>query len=92
MNVASHYQNHMRFRREEFEAPGTVRWTCETCKNPAVDHIYLGEIQISKYKEEGYTVEICYTMRHTADLYFCIVDPPAPDNPCDEEFMEDISS
>ena len=92
MNVASHYHASKRARKEFFEAPETDSWTCETCKNPAADHLYLGEKTISEYKEEGYIVEICYTMRHTANLYFCIVDPPPPDEPCDSAFMEDIST
>ncbi len=92
MNVASHYHKSKQARKEFFETPGVMSWNCATCKNPAAEHIYLRKIEISKYREDGYIVEICHTMRHTANWYFCLAHRPPPDNPCDEEHMRSIST
>ncbi len=91
MNVGAHYHDSKRVRKEFFETPGVMSWTCSTCKNPAAKHIYLSDIQVSEYREEGYIVKICYTMQHAAGWYFCLANHPPPDNPCDEDFLRSIS-
>jgi hypothetical protein len=92
MSVTSHYHGSKQARKEFFETPGVCCWNCGACKNPAAEHIYLSGIQVSRYREEGYIVNICHTMRHAASLYFCLVNHPPPEDPCDVEHMLEISS
>ena len=67
---------------------------CAKCGGHYDDHHYLTDDDIKEAEKGGYTVSICDEGRQDTgpgSTLFCVVTPP-PDNPCDSDFMEKISS
>ena len=67
------------------------------CGKPEVDHIWISESELNEWRpQEGFKKNSCArkpSSSHTEDapdLVFKVWSPP--DNPCDEEYMEEISS
>jgi hypothetical protein len=90
MSVGAHYRACKRIRRELFELPGTVSLPCKICGNPGKEHIYLTSKEVDGYSLDGYDVKVC--VHYDEETIICLVNPPPPDNPCDSDFMEEISS
>ncbi len=76
---------------------------CAWCSTPNNEHSHLYGKEIERKRELGNTVLICEGPDFPVDdenlleitwlMFRCVVTPaPAPNNPCDSAFMEDISS
>jgi hypothetical protein len=69
---------------------GSAVWReCPTCGLPPDRHVALTEEEIFDTSDQGCGVQRCDKL--STDKYLVVVYPPA-ENPCDEEFMEEISS
>ena len=67
------------------------------CGKPEVDHIWISESELNEWRpKSGFKKNSCArkpSSAHTEDapdLVFKVWSPP--EDPCDEEYMEDISS
>jgi hypothetical protein len=81
----------------------SISLECKHCGQHYNDHSNLSQAEIDDAQEQGCEVRICETRRcWTFDgsqegecredrAYFCTVTK-LPDEPCDEEFMKEISS
>ena len=78
------------------------RHPCVHCGKHYDDHFNLSQAEIDDAQEQGCDVRICETRRRwTFDgeegdcredrAYFCTVDK-LPDDPCDDDFMREIST
>jgi hypothetical protein len=67
---------------------------CKHCGGHYDNHDYLTPEEIDYTREQGYTVDICENRvenRDQSSTFFCMVTSP-PEDPCDEEFMKEIST
>ncbi len=64
------------------------KYPCEKCGAHYDKHYSLTKEEIWDARDQGCVVNVC---REACEKYFCRV-LPSPDNPCDNDFMEDISS
>lgn len=68
---------------------------CSHCGGHYDDHLYLTDPEIEAAKRDGYIVNICneniYRSPQRGSTNFLRLSRPIED-PCDEEFMKDISS
>lgn len=62
---------------------------CPECGGHYKDHFHLDDAEIEKAKKDGYTVSICGVYPNSK--HFVSLQAP-PEDPCDSDFMEDISS
>jgi hypothetical protein len=90
MSVGAHYRACKLIRKEFFELPGAVSIPCKFCGNPGKEHIYLTSKDLIRYELEDYDIKVC--VRYDDETIICLVDPPPPEDPCDDDFMEEISS
>ncbi len=74
---------------------------CSWCGTANNEHAHLYGKEIKKKRGCGNHVMICEGPDYPNDdsllaikwlIFRCVVTPPIPDNPCDSDFMEDISS
>ncbi len=67
---------------------------CKQCGGHYNDHNYLTIEEIDDALEQGCAVRTCevYPYLNRKCVTYLVVVYPLPDNPCDEDFMEDISS
>jgi hypothetical protein len=82
-----------KLRELEANAAGAL---CPSCEKPEVDHIWLTESELNEWRpQEGFKKNSCarkLSSDSTEDpppLIFKVWSPP--ENPCDEEYMEEIS-
>jgi hypothetical protein len=80
-------------KKRELDASGEL---CH-CGKPEVDHIWISESELNEWRpQEGFKKNSCARKPgpdHTEgepELIFKVWSPP--ENPCDEEYMEEISS
>lgn len=68
---------------------------CKMCGGHYNDHDYLKPEDLEEAKERGFDVDICETyinrVMGEGETYFCRL-VQLPQNPCDEEYMKEISS
>jgi hypothetical protein len=62
---------------------------CDICKRVNTTHHYMTPEEIRDAQDRGCTVDICV---EGEEGIYVVVTPPTPDEPCDSDFMEDISS
>ncbi len=78
------------------------KYPCKHCGGHYDNHCNLSEAEIWDARDQGCVVNICETRRrwtYTDDneegveekVFFCLVVTP-PEDPCDEDFMEEIST
>lgn len=68
---------------------------CKHCGGHYDIHNYLTEPEMAEAREQGCTVRICESVGERVlgrGETFYVVVTPLPANPCDESYMEDISS
>ena len=77
--------------------PGSGFWDggpCQKCGGDGSQHDFFFEGELQEYRDKGYTVMICDTNEGGVwpeGIMWVNLTPP-PENPCNEDFMEDISS
>jgi hypothetical protein len=62
---------------------------CPECGEHYDDHLHLDDAEIEEAKKDGYTVSICGVYPNSK--HFVSLQAP-PEDPCDSDFMEDIST
>jgi hypothetical protein len=94
--MLQHEENQEALEKLESLKLKAARALCESCDKPEVDHIWLTESELNEWRpQEGFKKNSCarkprpdYT-EDEAELIFKVWSPP--ENPCDEEYMEEIS-
>ena len=80
--------------------PGSGFWEgndqdlCPACGGVHSQHDFFYEEELKEYRDKGYKVTICDTNeggQWPKGIMWVNLTPP-PDDPCDSDFMEDISS
>ena len=74
---------------------------CSWCGTANNEHSNLYGEEIKRKRRCGYRIVICEGPDYPDDdsllditwlMFRCVVTPPIPNNPCNKEFMEDIST
>ncbi len=78
------------------------RHPCPDCGQHYNNHVNLNQAEVWDARDQGCTVEVCETRRRWSyvddsgdaieeEVYWCVVITP-PDEPCNVDFMKEISS
>ncbi len=65
---------------------------CATCGKTLKRHAWLTRPELVQYKTEGFDINLCRTDHDTYFLLCHLVSSPKPEDPCDSEYVEEIST